>query len=296
MNRIINNEYNQKIFLGTWRMGGDVEINPNNDDEKDIDAIRYAITKGISHIDTSESYACGKAESLIGEAIKQFPRDRCFISTKVREYNLTYEGIFHSCMKSLERLNVSYIDLYYIHKQNPTAQIEELVLALNTLMNMGIIKHVGLSNVGIDTIRKYSPLLNNPVYAVQNQYNLVCRESQRKGIVDYCTKNEIKFIAWRPILLSYPGSIDPYYHNGTYELLDKLSRKYNKTNTQIVVKWLLQQNNVSIVFKSSNRKHIDDILDTDNFTLSESDWSVLDKTFPVQIDVGCTANEYYQVS
>src|SRR3989344_682787 len=295
MNKIFNKDNQSKIFLGTWRMGGDIETNPDNDDKKDIEAIKYAISKGISHIDTSESYAACKTELLISEAVKNFNRNKIFIATKVRESNLSYNGIIHSCMKSLERLNIEYIDLYYIHKQNPNASIVDITSALNELMDKGLIKHVGLSNVGIETIKKYSRLLKKPIYAVQNQYNLVCRESQKKGIIDYCKKNDIKFISWRPILLSYPEAVDHHYRTGAYKLLDKVAKKYNKSNTQIVAKWLLQQDGVSIVFKSSNKKHIDEILDANSFTLSEFDWNVLDKCFPVQRDVGCTANEYFEV-
>ena len=293
----INNGYSySKICLGTWRMGGDVTPNPNNNDKKDIDAIKYAINKGISHIDTSESHAGGKSELLIGEAIKHIPRDKCFIATKVREYNLFYDSIIDSCRKSLKRLNTSYIDLYYIHKQNPSIPIEETASALNKLLDIGLVKHIGLSNVGIDTIKKYFQLLNSPIYAIQNQYNLVCRESQRKGVVDFCKRNGIRFIAWRPILLSYPGVVDPYYNTGTYKLLDGMAIKYNKTNTQIVAKWLLQQEGVSIVFKSSNKEHIDEILDVDKFKLSDRDWEILDKEFPVQKDLGCTADGYFELS
>ena len=284
-----------KICLGTWRMGGDIAPDPNNDDERDIEAIKYAISRGIIHIDTSESYAGGKAEMLVGEAIRHFPREKCFVATKVREYNLSYDRIIESCLNSLGRLNTSYIDLYYIHKQNPKTSIEEVAKALNKLLDMGFVRHIGLCNVGIDTIEKYSRLLNKPLYAVQNQYNLVCRESQRKGVIDYCRKKGIKFIAWRPIMLSYPGSPEPFYPIGTYRLLDEIAAKYNKTNIQIAVKWLLQQKGVSIVFKSSNKNHIDEILDVINFDLSDEDWKILDKKFPVQIDKGCTADTYFEL-
>ncbi|GBD34708.1 General stress protein 69 [bacterium HR35] len=288
--------YKQKIWLGTFGMGGYVTSDPNNDDERDVEAIRYAIKKGIFQIDTSESYAGGKTEMLIGEAIKCFSRNRLVIATKVREYNLFYDAVIESCKKSLERLQTSYIDVYYIHKQNPEIPINETIAALNKLLDMGLIKNIGLSNVGIDTIKKYSQLLKKPVYAVQNQYNLVCRESQRKKIIDYCRKNRIRFIAWRPIRLLYPGCPDPFYPEGTYKLLDEVAKKYNKTNVQIAVKWLLQQDCVEIVFKSSNKDHIDEILDTENFEILYEDWKRLDEEFPVQLEVGCTANNYFEVT
>ena len=117
-----------KIGLGTWLLGGDVKENPNNDDEKDINAIIYALKSGINHIDTSESYSGGKSEKLIGEAIKNFDRDKLFIATKVREWNLTYDNIISSCCNSLKRLQTDYVDLFYIHKQNKDVNIKSVVL------------------------------------------------------------------------------------------------------------------------------------------------------------------------
>ena len=285
-----------EICLGTWKMGGDISPDHNNDDQRDIHAIQYAIDRGITHIDTSESYAGGKTEKLIGLALSAFQRDKYFIATKVREYNLAYENVLQSCLSSLSRLGIASIDLYYIHKQNPDTPIEDTCEALNLLQARGIIRHIGLSNVGIDTIKRFSQYLEQPIYAVQNQYNLVCRESQYKGVIDYCKSNCIRFFAWRPILLSFPGSKDPMYHTGTYELLDRLAVKYRASNTQIVARWLIQQAGVSIVFKSSNPTHIDEILGINDFILSQDDWNNLDQNFPYKIGSGCTANTFYQLS
>ena len=153
-----------------------------------------------------------------------------------------------------------------------------------------------MSNVGIKKIEEYNKFLNKKVYAVQNQYNLVCRESQYKKVVEYCKINNIKFISWRPITLSYPGVKDPFYQSGTYLILDKMAKKYNKTNIQIAVKWLTQQENVYIIFKSNNIEHIKEILDTNKFELTTDDWEELNKNFPIQFNKGCTINEFYELS
>ena len=285
-----------KIGLGTWLLGGDVKENHNNDDERDINAIIYALKSGINHIDTSESYSGGKSEKLIGEAIKNFDRDKLFIATKVREWNLTYDNIISSCCNSLKRLQTDYVDLFYIHKQDKDVNIKSVCEALNYLLAKGLIKNVGLSNVGIETIQKYNKYLTKKIYAVQNQYNLICRESQKKGVIDYCRQNNIKFICWRPVLLSYPGVKDPMYSKGTYPILDNIAKKYNVSNIQVVAKWLLQQDNVYIIFKSNNYEHIKEILETNKFCLSDDDWNELNDNFPVKFDVGCSSNEFYEIT
>lgn len=276
-------------------MGGDIKPNPNNDDDKDISAIKYALSNGINHIDTSESYSGGKSEELVGAAIKDFNRESLFIATKVREWNLEYNKIIDSCYQSLKRLNTSYIDLYYIHKQNESANIKEICRALNFLIDKGVIKNVGLSNVGIKTIKEYNKYLNKKVYAVQNQYNLVCRESVKKGILEYCRDNKIKFICWRPIMLTYPQCKNPWYETGNYPIMDRISQKYGITNVQLAAKWLLDQDNVYIIFKSNNINHIREILDVMDFKLDKKDWEDLNKNFPITFEVGCSTNEFFEV-
>lgn len=276
-----------KIGFGTWEFGGRSHPNPDNDDQKDISNIRNALLAGIKHIDTASSYAGGKCEELVGQALKGFNRQDLFIATKVHGTDLRYQDAIDSCERSLRRLDLQNVDLFYVHSPNPEIPIAETAQALNDLQNAGLIKNIGISNAKKETMQEYQKYLKAPIFASQCHYNLIAREPQRTGLLDYCKKNQINFIAWRPIQLPVPSmGIEPLYKRGAYALLDEMADKYGKTNAQIAVRWLTAQENVNILFKSTNPAHITDILETENFTLSDKDMRLLTEKFPRQEDVG----------
>lgn len=275
-----------KIGLGTWQFGGRRAPDPNNDDAADIAAIQFAIKSGINHIDTAALYAGGKAEELVGTAIKDFIRSDLFIASKVLSDKMRYDEILQECEKSLKRLGLDYIDLYYIHFPNLDT-IEETAKAFNRLRAEGLIKNFGTCNTKIETIEKYHRYLDAPFFASQNHFNLIARESQKTGLVDYCRNQGIHFIAWRPLQLDLPEkNIVSLAKRGFYPLLDEIANKYGKTNAQIAARWLTQQDNVSIIFKSGNPEHIKEIIATNDFVLSSEDWQNLSDNFPIQELIG----------
>lgn len=142
---------NQKISalgLGTWKMGGNFQPDRSRDREY-IEAITYAIGKGITHIDTAELYGAGHAEELVGQAIKKFERKKLFITTKVSPHHLSYQGIVDACGRSLKRLNTSYIDLYLIHWPNPLTSMKNAMSAFDDLVKDKKIRYIGVSNFSV---------------------------------------------------------------------------------------------------------------------------------------------------
>lgn len=280
-----------KIGFGTWKIGGTTEPDPNNDDKADIAAIRTAIDNDVVHIDTAELYADGKAEQLVGQAIVPYNRADLFIASKVRETKLNYNTVLESCAKSLDRLGTDYLDLYYVHKPNPDIPIEETAAAFNELIRQKMIKNVGLSNAGVETMQKYAAALDAPIFAAQCHYNLIVREPERKGVLEYCRENNIHFIAWRPIQLpSEKFNIHGLFEKGAYPLLDRIAEKYNVSNAQIAVRWLTAQENVGLIFKTGNPKHLREIIDAVDLAIDPSDLKELTDHFPRQEDVGFTTN------
>ncbi len=279
-----------KLGLGTWMMGGRDMPDPSNDDAADIAAIRRAVEAGISHIDTAEYYADGKAEKLVGRAIGEFDRSALFIASKVRAEKLSYADVMSSCEASLERLGVDCLDLYYVHKPNPQIPMAETAEAFNYLLRKKMIKEIGLSNVSVKTIEKYNKYLEKPVFAVQNNYNLIVRQLVEAGVTEYCREHNIHFVAWRPLQLPIPAlGIKSLTERGAYPLLDEMADKYGKSNAQIAVKWIIAQCNVSAIFKTSNPDHLRQIIDCERFEMSLDDLNRLTKEFPLQTSYGLTS-------
>lgn len=275
-----------KIGFGTWEFGGRGQPKPDNDDAKDIESIQYALKAGLKHIDTAESYANGKSEELVGKAIQGFNRKKLFIASKVRDIKLGYDDVLRNCELSLKRLGIDYLDLYYVHYPNSNIPVCETAKAFNDLHRQGLIKNIGICNAKIETMKDYQNSLDAPIFASQCHYNLIAREPQRTGLLNFCKDNNIIFIAWSPIQLAAPFlGIEPLHKRGVYPLLDEIADKYGKKNAQIAVKWLTQQNNINIIFKSTNPEHMKEILDTENFLLTDEDMKILRDNFPRQEDV-----------
>lgn len=183
------------LGLGTWGMGGYKERDPNNDDARDIQAIRDAFSNGLTHIDTAELYAQGRTEELVGQAIQDLPRSSLLIASKVMGLNLGYDDTRAACERSLQRLKTDYIDLYYIHWRNLDIPLKETAKALNELHRDGRIKHIGVCNFNVNSMKELQAHLDRPIAVNQSHYSLVYREPERTGLLDYCRDENISFLA-----------------------------------------------------------------------------------------------------
>lgn len=163
--------------LGTWRMGGDFIYDPNNDDKRDIKAIKTAIEMGITHIDTAEKYAEGHVERFVGEVASFFDRSKLFLVSKVSPENLRYDDVITSCQTSLNRLKTPYLNLYLIHGPNPQIPIKETMRAMDVLKEEGFIKNIGVSNFTIERLEEAQSYSQNKIVANQVHYNLIFRFS-----------------------------------------------------------------------------------------------------------------------
>lgn len=257
------------LGIGTWGIGGKIEREKFTQQQRQqwVRVIREAIMLGMAHIDASEIYAAGLAEELIGEAIKDFPREQLFITTKAGREHLSSYELVKACERSLKRLGTGYVDLYMPQRQIPEVPIAETMKALQELHEKGLIRHIGVSNFTKSQITEaQNNLKREQLRAVQDEYNLLC---QNKELLKLCKEQKLLLIAYRPLAkgkLAKQG----------IAMLDETAAKYGKTPAQAALNWLISKEPVVAIPKASKREHMLDNLGALGWKMSEEDCEKLE--------------------
>lgn len=166
--------------------------------------IHAAIDAGVTLLDTSDAYAGGKNEALVGEAIAG-KRDRVVLATKfgnirlpdgTRSVNGHPDYVAEACDASLQRLGVDHIDLYYQHRVDPDVPIEETVGAMSRLIEQGKVGALGLSEAGAQTIRRAHA--THPIACLQTEYSLASRDCEA-DVLPTCRELGIGYVAYAPL-------------------------------------------------------------------------------------------------
>ena len=173
-------------------------------EEQSLATLRHAAEIGAGFLDTSDMYGNGANEKLLGRALKG-RRDAYIVATKfgnVRRADGTMEVdgrpeyVAEACERSLERLGIDHIDLYYQHRVDPKVPIEETVGAMKRLVEQGKVRHLGLSEAGAQTVRRAHRV--HPIAALQTEYSLWTRDVEAE-ILPLCRELGIGFVAYSPL-------------------------------------------------------------------------------------------------
>ena len=221
-----------RLGFGAMRITGDGIWGEPADRDEAKAVLRRAIELGVNFIDTADSYGPYVSEELISETLYPYPDDLVIATKGGLERpgpgqwpaNGRPEHLTEACEGSLRRLKLDQIPLYQFHRPDPAVPLEDSIGALVTLKEQGKLRHIGVSNVTEDQLRRAQRL--TPIVSIQNRYNVEDRRSE--SLVDLCEQEQMVFLPWAPI-----QNLD------RNRIVREIAQRYDATPRQIVIAWLL---------------------------------------------------------
>jgi len=241
-----------RLGFGAMRITGDGIWGQPADRDEAKAVLRRAIELGVNFIDTADSYGPNVSEELISEALSPYPDDLVIATKGGLERtgpgqwpaNGRPEHLVEACEASLRRLGLEQIPLYQLHRPDPAVPLEDSIGALVGLKEQGKIRHIGLSNVTEEQVRRGQRL--TPVVSIQNRYNVDDRRSE--SLVDLCEQEQLVFLPWAPT-----QDLD------RNRMVQEIARRHGATPRQIVLTWLLARSpSILAIPGTASVSHLDD--------------------------------------
>lgn len=252
------------LGYGTWLIGG----NSSPDYSKDayyVKVLKTAFELGYRLIDTAEYYGGGHTEELVGRALKDFDRKEFFIISKVWPTHLHYDDTLKAAEGSLKRLGIKCIDLYLIHWPNPDIPINETIPALERLVDLGKIRHIGVSNFSAKQLKEAMEATKKyDIAADEVKYSVFDRRVEDE-LLPFARRNNVRIIAYTPL---ERGKI---YRT---TILEEMAKKYGKTVNQIALNYLISMETIPIP-KAEKREHMIENLGSLGWKLEEKDLEMI---------------------
>jgi aryl-alcohol dehydrogenase-like predicted oxidoreductase len=267
--------------IGLGCMGLSFGYGPATDEQEAINLIRTAVERGVTFFDTADAYGSFIDEELVGEALAPF-RDRVVIATKFgfesgdaqAGLNSRPEHIREVAEASLKHLKTDRIDLFYQHRVDPDVPIEDVASTVKELIREGKVKHFGLSEAGVQTIRRAHAI--QPVTALQSEYSLWWREPERE-VLPTLEELGIGFVPFSPLGKGFlAGAIDentkfdstdfrnvvPRFapearkaNQTLVEVLGEIATQKRAKRAQIALAWLLAQKPWIVLIPGTTKLH-----------------------------------------
>jgi diketogulonate reductase-like aldo/keto reductase len=242
-----------RIGFGTWDIRGD----------SGLEALNKAIEIGYRHFDTAEMY---RNEEIVGEAVagSGVSREDFFITTKAWSDNLTLAEIKRACEGSLQRLDLEYVDLFLIHRPG-SAPLKETLGGMQDLVSEGKVRFIGVSNFSVEQLRRSITISDEPIFTDQVEYHPY---RDRDKLLEICRQNGAALTAYTPFA---QGRVS------RDRTINSIAKRHGKTPAQVVLRWLIQQDNVITIPKASSEKHQRENLDIYDFELSQEEMQAIDQ-------------------
>lgn len=258
-----------KIGIGTWK------IDYENFD-KELEALMYSYEKGENYLSLYMLYNNGEIVKRMKEFVDKIDRNKIFINVNLEPTIEKVEDIEKQLDEYLDILNIDYADSIQVHDPFVTnIPLLDVYKEIKRLVEKGKVRYIGISNVNLEQLREINDIVK--IDFLEGVYNLECKIYEDIGVLDYCKDNNIKFICYQPLRRNKTA-------NRNYPLIVELAKKYNKTQNQIILNWIINEKGIMPLIKSTNMERINENLESVDFRMDKSDYEALNKFRSVEFD------------
>lgn len=244
-----------EIGLGTWDYYGGPE------------PLRRGFDAGALFVDTAESYGTepAVADALAGR------RDSVFLATKVSPGHFHHADVIRAADASLHRLRTDHLDLYQLHQPNASIPIEETMAAMETLVDAGKVRFIGVSNFSVAQLqRAQKALRKHPLVSNQVRFSLVDR-TITPDLLPYCQANGITVIAYSPLA----RRLSRIFDGDPSGILAQVAREVGRTAVQVTLNWCLHHDRVVVIPKGNSVSHVVENCGASDWRLSPDQFRLL---------------------
>jgi len=262
-----------RLGFGAMRLTGEGIWGWPPDRANSLKVLRRAVELGVNLIDTADAYGPEVDELLIAEALYPYPKDLVIATkggnTRPGPGQWVPDGrpeYLKQCVdKSLKRLRLERIDLYQLHRIDPKVPMDDSLGALKEMQDAGKIRHVGLSEVSPDEVKRARKIL--PIVSVQNQYNIGNRKWE--DTLTYCEKESLGFMPWSPIGGSRGLKAG--------DALEAAAKTHGVTVVQLALAWLLHRSPIMLPIPgTSSVAHLEENVAAAKLKLTPEEWKAID--------------------
>lgn len=232
-----------------------------------MQSLIHSYNLGQNYLSLSMLYNNGKVVRQMKKFIDKVDRDKLFIATNLEPTIECKNDIEKQLNKYLQILDIEYVDMIQLHKPSfskiPLIDVYE---EIQRLASLGKVKYIGISNASLEQLS----LINKEIKIdfFEGIYNLECKIYEDIKVLDYCNKNDIKFLCYQPLRRNRTAERN-------YPLLVELANKYNKTQNQIILNWIINEKKMIALVKSTNINRIDENKEALDFKMDIEDYEKL---------------------
>lgn len=258
-----------RLGIGTWK------LDPENF-EQDLEALQYSFQRGQNYVALYMLYNQGNVVRAMKKFVQGVDREKLFISAALEPTIESVQDVEHQLDEYLQVLGIDYVDSLQIHgKFVSKIPLLEVYREIKRLVQLKKVRYIGISNVNLEELKEIDQEVKIDFF--EGVFNLECKIYEDIGVLDYCKENHIQFVCYQPLRRNKTQARN-------YPVLVDLSKKYHKTQNQIILNWLIKEKEIFPLVKSTNKSRIDSNLEALDFEMEEQDYQKLNEFRNLEFD------------